>query len=525
MANLNKLCIHALRDLLQTGQIQASEVLNDCLERIEQVEPKVKALITLTADVVGSAPMGQTTSVGQTSQPGQTSQTRQNYQTGCASVGQTGQNHQTAFAGQTSRAPGTGHPLNGIPMALKDNLCTRGVRTTCASKILRNFIPPYDSTVAERLSQAGSVMVGKANMDEFAMGSSTENSGFFSTANPWDLGRVPGGSSGGSAAAVAADEVIFALGSDTGGSIRLPAAFCGVVGLKPTYGRVSRYGLVAYASSLDQIGPLTKDVTDCALVLNAIAGYDPKDSTSAPVEVPDYTAFLHRDLKGLKIGVPREYFGPGLDAEVDAVIRKALAKLEDLGAICEETNLPHTEYALPAYYLIAPAEASSNLARYDGVRYGHRSAQAEDIISMFQNTRVEGFGSEVKRRIMLGTYVLSSGYYDAYYLKALKVRTLIKQEFDRVFEKYDLLVSPTAPVTAFRFGDKEDPLAMYLTDVCTIPVNLAGLPGISIPAGFAQNLPVGLQLIGRPFGEGTLLQAAHAYEQSTEWHKQKPSLD
>jgi aspartyl-tRNA(Asn)/glutamyl-tRNA(Gln) amidotransferase subunit A len=488
LANLNQLTIHALRDLLKNGQISAGEVLADCLDRIQQVDSKVKAFITLTpqAAKIGAEKMD--------------SELRR------------------------IRNEGSGNPLAGIPMALKDNMCTQGVRTSCGSKILANFVPPYNCTIADKLSQAGSILVGKANMDEFAMGSSTENSGFFATANPWDLNRVPGGSSGGSAAAVAADEVIFALGSDTGGSIRLPAAFCGVVGLKPTYGRVSRYGLVAYASSLDQIGPLTKDVTDCALVMNAISGYDPRDSTSAPLEVPDYTSFLTGEIKGLKIGVPREYFGKGLDPQVDLAIKKALAKLEDLGAICEEISLPHTEYALPAYYLIAPAEASSNLARYDGVRYGHRSEEAEDIVSMFQNTRFEGFGPEVKRRIMLGTYALSSGYYDAYYLKALKVRTLIKQEFDQAFEKYDLLVSPTAPNAAFGFGEKEDPLTMYLTDVCTIPVNLAGLPGISIPAGFADNLPVGLQMIGRPFGEGTILQAAYAYEQSTDWHQRKPNL-
>lgn len=488
LANLNQLTVHALQDLLRSGQVSPGEILTDCLSRIEQVENKVKAFITLTPEPAKI----------------QAEQAQ-------------------AFLADPSASPQS--PLAGIPMALKDNMCTKGVLTSCASKILRNFIPPYDGTMAEKLQQNHAVMVGKLNMDEFAMGSSTENSGFCPTANPWDLDRVPGGSSGGSAAAVAADEVIFALGSDTGGSIRLPAAFCGVVGLKPTYGRVSRYGLIAYASSLDQIGPLTRDVTDCALVLNAIAGHDPRDATSAPVAVPDYTTFLKPDLKGMKVGIPREYLGAGLDPEVATVIQKALRRLEELGAICEETSLPHTEYALPAYYLIATAEASSNLARYDGVRYGHRSDTAEDIITMFKKTRSEGFGQEVKRRIMLGTCALSTGYYDAYYLKALKVRTLIKQDFDRAFEQYDLLVSPTAPNVAFKFGEKEDPLAMYLTEVCTIPVNLAGLPGISIPCGFAQGMPVGLQLIGRPFAEGTLLQAAYAYEQNTDWHRQKPGLD
>lgn len=485
MSSLNQLTIHALKDLLQSGQVSVSEILADCVQRIQQVEDKVKAFITLLSDQAQEYARELDNSLGKTKSSS----------------------------------------LTGIPMALKDNFCTKGVCTTCASNILINFIPPYDCTVAEKLKQAKTIMLGKLNMDEFAMGSSTENSSFFPTANPWDLTRVPGGSSGGSAAAVAADEVIFALGSDTGGSIRLPAAFCGVVGMKPTYGRVSRYGLIAFASSLDQIGPITKDVTDCALVMNVIAGYDEKDSTSVSIEVPDYTSFLKDDLKGLKIGIPQEYFSTGIDSGVEAVVKKALAKLEELGAVIEETTLPHTEYALPAYYLISPAEASSNLARYDGVRYGYRSEQSKDVLSMFQSTRQEGFGPEVKRRIMLGTYALSSGYYDAYYLKALKMRTLIKRDFDQAFEKYDLLVSPTAPNVAFKFGEKEDPLAMYLTDVCTIPVNLAGLPGISIPCGFTNGLPVGLQLIGRPFGEGTLLHAAYAYEQSTEWHLRKPDLE
>lgn len=416
-------------------------------------------------------------------------------------------------------------PLEGIPMALKDNMCTEGIRTTCSSKMLENFIPPYSATVAERLEAAGAIMLGKMNMDEFAMGSSTENSRFFPTRNPWDIERVTGGSSGGSAAAVAAEEAVFTLGSDTGGSIRQPAAFCGVVGLKPTYGAVSRYGLIAYASSLDQIGPFTKNVRDNALVMNVIAGHDSKDSTSVSYTKPDYTEFLVNDIKGLKIGIPREYFGEGIDPDVDKVLRQAIGIFEELGAEVEECSMPHTEYAMPAYYLIAPAECSSNLARYDGVRYGFRATQTEDIISMFKKTRAEGFGAEVKRRIMLGTYALSSGYYDAYYLKAQKVRTLIKQDFDQALAKYDVLLSPTAPTPAFKIGEKSgDPLTMYLSDICTVPLNLAGLPGISIPAGFVNGLPVGLQLMGKPFAEGTLYRVAYTFEQNTEFHKMRPAL-
>ncbi|MDW7675977.1 MAG: Asp-tRNA(Asn)/Glu-tRNA(Gln) amidotransferase subunit GatA, partial [Bacillota bacterium] len=416
-------------------------------------------------------------------------------------------------------------PLAGVPGALKDNMCTKGVQTSCSSQILKGFIPPYDATVVKKLSQQGAVIVGKLNMDEFAMGSSTENSGFFKTHNPWNLKKVPGGSSGGSVASVAADEAIFALGSDTGGSIRQPAAFCGVVGLKPTYGLVSRFGLVAYASSLDQIGPVTKDVTDCALVLNAISGHDPMDSTSANQEVPDHTKSLVADVKGLKIGVPKEYFAEGLAPEVQEAIKRALSTYEEMGAIIEETSLPSTKYALPAYYIIAPAEASSNLARFEGVRYGYRNHDAEDLISMSSKTRSEGFGAEVKRRIMLGTYALSSGYYDAYYLKALKVRTLIKNEIDEAFSKYDVLLTPTAPTVAFDIGAKaNDPLTMYLSDVCTIPVNLAGVPAISIPCGFSNGLPIGLQLIGKAFDEKTLLRAAYTFEQNTDYHQQKAAL-
>ncbi len=415
-------------------------------------------------------------------------------------------------------------PLAGIPIGIKDNLCINGYETTCASKILKGFVPPYDATVIGSLKQQGAVFTGKTNMDEFAMGSSTENSGFFPTANPWDLERVPGGSSGGSAAAVSAGEAVMALGSDTGGSIRQPAAFCGVVGLKPTYGRVSRYGLVAFASSLDQIGPITRDVRDCAVLMGVIAGHDPKDSTSVPRGVPDYAGSLVADIKDFRIGVPREYTGEGIAAEVRAVFDQAVQVLTGLGATVEETSLPHTKYALPAYYLIAPAEASSNLARYDGVEYGHREP-AEDIVASYKKTRSRGFGPEVKRRVMLGTYALSAGYYDAYYLKALKIRTLIKRDFDAAFERFDLLLSPTAPTPAFKIGEKvADPLAMYLSDICTLAVNMASLPALSVPGGFAGHLPVGIQFIGPPFAEERLLRAAYAFEQETGWVAKRPAL-
>ncbi|RKO66983.1 Asp-tRNA(Asn)/Glu-tRNA(Gln) amidotransferase subunit GatA [Desulfofundulus salinus] len=480
------LTAHELHDLLVKKEISAEEICRAVFDRIDAVEDKIKAYVTLTRD------------------------------------------RAFARAREIDRKIAAGEeipPLAGIPVAIKDNMCTRGVRTTCSSKILYNFVPPYNATVVEKLEAAGTVMVGKTNMDEFAMGSSTENSGFFVTANPWDLERVPGGSSGGSAAAVAAGEAITALGSDTGGSIRQPAALCGVVGLKPTYGAVSRYGLVAFASSLDQIGPFTRDVTDCALMLNAICGHDPMDSTSAPQDIPDFTSCLRDDVKGLKIGVPREYMGEGIDPAVKEIIGQAIKLLASLGAEVEETTLPHSRYALPTYYLIAPAEASSNLARYDGVRYGYRAEDARDVVDMFMKTRSQGFGPEVKRRIMLGTYALSAGYYDAYYLKALKVRTLIKQDFDRAFEKFDVLLAPTAPSPAFKRGEKtDDPLQMYMSDICTLAVNLAGIPGISIPAGFVDGLPVGLQLIGRPFGEGTLLRVAYTFEQHTDYHRRRPSL-
>lgn len=477
---------HELHGLLTNKEISATELVKAFIARVQAVEPKVQAFVTET--------------------------------------------HETALeeAAKVDAKIAAGEavgPLEGIPMALKDNMCTDGVRTTCSSKILHNFVPPYDAHVVGKLKEAGSVMLGKLNMDEFAMGSSTENSRFFPTRNPWDTERVPGGSSGGAAAAVAAGQAVFTLGSDTGGSIRQPAAFCGVVGLKPTYGVVSRYGLIAFASSLDQIGPFTRDVRDCALVMNAIAGHDPKDSTSAPVDYPDYTALLGKSIKGWKIGIPKEYFGEGIEPAVAETVKKAIKFLEEQGAEIGECSLPHTEYALPVYYLIAPAEASSNLARYDGVRYGYRSEEAPDLITMFKKTRAEGFGEEVKRRIMLGTYALSSGYYDAYYLKALKVRTLIKGDFDKAFEKFDVLLSPTSPTVAFKFGDRTDnPLQMYMSDICTLSVNLAGIPAISINAGFVNGLPVGLQFMGKAFDEARLLQVSYAYEQATQCHSQMPDL-
>jgi len=417
--------------------------------------------------------------------------------------------------------------LMGIPLALKDILCTKSIRTTCASKILSNFSPPYDATVVAKLRESGAVFLGKANMDEFAMGSSTENSGFNITRNPWDLNRIPGGSSGGSAAAVAADECIASLGSDTGGSIRQPAACCGVVGFKPTYGRVSRFGLVAFASSLDQIGPITKDVTDCAILMNSISGHDTNDSTSVNVTVPDYRKALVNDVKGMKLGIPKEYFVEGMDRDVERAVWEAIKHLEKCGASIKEVSLPHTEYAVATYYIICTAEASSNLARYDGVKYGHRAKGYDGLIDMYANTRAEGFGPEVKRRIMLGTYVLSAGYYDAYYRKAQQVRTLITGDFDRVFKEFDALLTPTSPTPAFMIGEKvKDPLQMYLSDILTIPVNLAGLPGISIPCGFSNGgLPIGLQIIGKHFDEETILRLAYSYEQGTDYHLKRHRLD
>ncbi|MBW4663329.1 MAG: Asp-tRNA(Asn)/Glu-tRNA(Gln) amidotransferase subunit GatA [Chroococcus sp. CMT-3BRIN-NPC107] len=416
--------------------------------------------------------------------------------------------------------------LAGIPIGIKDNMCTKGIPTTCASKMLEHFVPPYESTVTQLLAQAGAVMVGKTNLDEFAMGSSTENSAYQTTANPWDITRVPGGSSGGSAAAVAADECTVSIGSDTGGSIRLPASFCGVVGMKPTYGLVSRFGLVAFGSSLDQIGPFGRSVEDTAILLKAIASYDPKDSTSLKVEIPDYTQSLKTDLKNLKIGIIKETFGEGLDPLVAEAVHKAIEQLKQLGAEIKEISCPRFRYGLPSYYIIAPSEVSANLARYDGVKYGLRTSDPQNLLSMYTHTRAEGFGAEVKRRIMLGTYTLSAGYYDAYYLKAQKVRTLIKQDFEKAFAEVDVLVSPTAPTTAFKAGERNaDPMSMYLTDLMTIPVNLAGLPGLSLPCGFDNDgLPIGLQLISNVLREDQLFHVAYAYEQSTEWKNHTPQL-
>jgi len=473
--------IHEAHRLLKEKKISSVELTKDYLERIKQLEPKVHAFVTVTEE---------------------------------PALERARKADEMIKAGNIS-------PLTGVPLAIKDVICTRGVRTTCSSKMLENFVPPYNATVMEKLNAGGAVMVGKANMDEFAMGSSTENSALFVTHNPWDLERVPGGSSGGSAVAVAAGEAVGALGSDTGGSIRQPAGFCSVVGLKPTYGRVSRYGLVAFASSLDQIGPLTQDVTDCALMMNAIAGHDQRDSTSVPEPVPDYTQCLKNDLKGMRLGIPREYYVEGMQPGVASAMKAAIKKLEELGAKLEEVSLPHTTYSLAVYYIIAPSEASANLARYDGVKYGF-SYKGDTMWESMEKTRENGFGPEVKRRIMLGTYALSAGYYDAWYVKAQKVRTLIRREFDAVFEKYDALITPTSPTVPFKIGEKtDDPLAMYLSDVCTLPINIAGVPGISIPAGFVDGLPVGMQIIGKHFREETLLRVAYAYEQATEWHKKR----
>jgi aspartyl-tRNA(Asn)/glutamyl-tRNA(Gln) amidotransferase subunit A len=481
-----QLTIHEAHQLLMQKEFSSFELTKAHLDRIKQIEDKAHAFVTITQDLA----LQQAKEADQKIQRGEVT------------------------------------PLTGIPVLIKDIMCTKGIRTTCGSKMLETFVPPYDAAVVEKLNDCGMVMVGKSNMDEFAMGSSTEHSAFFPTNNPWDLSRVPGGSSGGSAAAVSADEAIYALGSDTGGSIRQPAGFCNVVGLKPTYGRVSRYGLVAFASSLDQIGPLTKDVTDCALVMNTIAGYDLRDSTSVPYPVPDYTQSLSLDLHGLQIGVPKEYFVSGMQKGVEEAMRSAISKLEELGANVDwDVSLSHTPYALAAYYMIAPSEASANLARYDGVKYGFSVPDAESMWSAMEETRQFGFGPEVKRRIILGTYALSAGYYDAYYLKALKVRTLIRQEFTQAFERFDALVTPTSPTVPFKIGEKvDDPLQMYLSDVCTLPINIAGVPAISIPGGFADGLPVGMQIIGKPFSEETLLRVAFAYEHATDWHKRKPPL-
>ncbi len=480
-----RLSIRELAPLLAAGEVSPVEVAEQCLARIAARDGELNCFLTVDA-------------------PGARAQAR---------------------AAEARLRQGEGTALTGVPLALKDVLVTQGLRTTCASRILENFIPPYDATVCARLRREGAVFLGKVNMDEFAMGSSTENSGFGPTHNPWHRDYIPGGSSGGSAAAVAADFCLGSLGSDTGGSIRQPACHCGVVGLKPTYGRVSRYGLVAFASSLDQIGPLTKEVGDAALLLQAIAGHDPRDSTSVPAPVPDYLESLGREIRGLKVGVPREYFGSGLDPEVEAAVRQALGTLAGLGAELVEVSLPHTEYAVAAYYLIATAEASSNLARYDGVKYGLR-AEGKNLLEMYASTRTQGFGAEVRRRIMLGTYALSAGYYEAYYRKASQVRTLIRRDFETAFKECALLATPVSPTPAFQLGEKlADPLTMYLSDIFTISVNLAGIPGISVPCGFSSlGLPIGLQLLAPPFGEAGLLQAAYAFEQATDFHRRKPNF-
>ncbi|KUO53586.1 MAG: glutamyl-tRNA amidotransferase [Desulfitibacter sp. BRH_c19] len=479
--------ITEIQDKLKSNEISVTDVTKSVLKRIEKSDSKVKAYIEVTGEKALQA---------------------------------------AKEIDDEIHSEKKLSPLAGIPMAIKDNMCIDGIKTTCGSKILENFVSPYNATVIEKLNAQKAILLGKLNMDEFAMGSSTENSAFFKTCNPWDLKKVPGGSSGGSAASVASDEAFFALGSDTGGSIRQPASFCGVVGLKPTYGRVSRYGLVAYASSLDQIGPITKSVEDAAIVLETIAGQDPFDSTSANIPVDNYRKNLKEGIKGLKVGIPKEYFPDELNPQVKDVVMKAAADLESMGALVEECSLPHTEHALTAYYIIAPAEASSNLARFDGVRYGYRTPVADDLLTMYRKTRQEGFGTEVKRRIIMGTYVLSSGYYDAYYLRALKVRTLVKNDLNKAFQKYDCLLTPTSPTVAFNLGEKiNDPLSMYLADLFTIPANMAGIPAISVPCGFSNGLPVGLQLMGKPFDESTILKAAYAYEQNNSWYKSKPSIE
>jgi aspartyl-tRNA(Asn)/glutamyl-tRNA(Gln) amidotransferase subunit A len=483
--------IRELHNQLINKERSAVEIAQEALDRIQAVEPKIHSFLTVTAD---------------------------------RALEQAQQIDAKIAAGEEIGL------LAGIPIGIKDNMCTQGIPTTCASKILQNFVPPYESTVTERLVKAGAVMVGKTNLDEFAMGGSTENSAFQLTANPWDLERIPGGSSGGSAAAVAAEECTVSLGSDTGGSIRQPAALCGVVGMKPTYGLVSRYGLVAFASSLDQIGPFGRSVEDVAILLKEIAGHDPKDSTSLKVEIPDYPSLLKPELgskkRKFRVGVIKETFGEGVDPAIEKAVRQAIEQFKALGAEVKEISCPQFRYGVAAYYIIAPSEASANLARYDGVKYGFRVEEADNLMNMYTKTRAQGFGPEVKRRIMIGTYTLSAGYYDAYYLKAQKVRTLIKQDFEQAFADVDVLVSPTSPTTAFKAGEKkDDPLGMYLLDLMTIPVNLAGLPGLSLPCGFDdKGLPIGLQIIGNVLREDLVLQAAYAYEQSTDWHKHTPKL-
>ena len=485
MAELNWLSIQEAHSQLTSRQISSVELTQACLDRIEAVEDRVQSFLTLTPE----------TALAQ------------------------------AEAADRMLAAGEGGPLTGVPVQIKDVMCTEGVPTTCASRMLENFVPVYNATAVEQLLGQGAVMLGKGNMDEFAMGSSCENSAFHPTMNPWDLERVPGGSSGGAAASVASGEAIYALGSDTGGSVRQPAALCGVVGLKPTYGLVSRYGLIAFASSLDQIGPVGRTVMDCALALNAIAGHDPRDATSVHQEPKDYAASLGQDIKGLRLGMPEEYFVDGMEPGSRKAVDEAISALEGLGASVRPVSLPTTRYALACYYIIAPSECSANLARYDGVKYGYSYQGTNDMWEALEKTREYGFGPEVTRRVILGTYALSSGYHDAYYLKAQQARTLIRQDFDRVFQDVDALVTPTSPVTAFKIGEKSgDPVQMYLIDVCTLPVNIAGLPGLSVPCGFSDGLPVGLQLIGPHFSEETLLRTAHAYESATGWSKARPAL-
>ena len=484
---LYELTIGEAHELLKKKEITSVELTKAVLDRIDEVEPEIDAYITVAADMA------------------------------------------MAQAGEADRAIAAGkcQPLTGIPVAIKDLMCVEGLPTTCASKILENFYPPYDAHVVQKLRAAGAVFVGKLNMDEFAMGSSTENSGFKPTRNPWNQARIPGGSSGGSAAAIAADMCIGALGSDTGGSIRQPASHCGVVGMKPTYGRVSRFGLVAFASSLDQIGPLTKDVTDCALLMNTIAGYDPADSTSVPKEVPDYAAAMGKGLEGLTVGIPEEYYAlEGLDPEVSTAVQSAVKTIEDLGAKTVAVSLPNTQYVVAVYYVIAPSEASSNLARYDGVKYGFRDKGSDNLIEMYRNTRSKGFGTEVQRRIIIGTYCLSAGYYDAYYGKASQVRTLIIEDFKKAFEKCDAIVCPVAPTPAFKIGQNaDDPLTMYLSDIFTLSANLAGIPGMSLPCGFSQaGLPIGLQLMGTHFNEEMLLKVGYNFEQATAYHKRRARI-
>jgi len=479
-----ELTAHEAGDLLRRKKTSSQELTEAALERIEAVDPRIQSYLSVTEDVA----------------------------------------RKHAEEADEVIARGEGGPLTGVPMQIKDLIATRDIRTTCGSKMLQNFVPTYNATVTEKLYGQHIVLLGKGNMDEFAMGSSNENSAFYPVHNPWDLERVPGGSSGGAAAGVGARECFYALGSDTGGSIRQPAALCGVVGLKLTYGLVSRYGLVAFASSLDQIGPLTRDVTDAALVLNCIAGHDPLDSTSIPRPVPNYTQALKSDIKGMRLGIPKEYYEV-VDVGVKEAVEEAIKVLEGMGAKLEEVSLPSTKYALACYYIIAPSECSANLARYDGVKYGYSYQDTEDMWEAMEKTRQFGFGPEVKRRIMLGSYALSAGYYDAYYLKAQKVRTLIRREFDQVFQQVDALVTPTSPTTAFRIGEKiEDPVQMYYSDICTIPVNMAGLPGISVPCGFSDGLPVGLHLIGPHLSEETLFRLAYTYEQATPWHTKWPEL-